>query len=213
MGFFSKNKEKRDDKISELPKLPPLPEMPIKEIYEKKGFTTNIPVEEQPQRKFSLPSYPNSKIGERINQEAIKDAVRDYDEEDNTDNVIKFEPKKSRTQEISDTNQEMQPSIFGPQEKKTTMEMSDWSQEMPKREFSMPKSKKQEPLYIKLEKYENVISTFNEIKLRITEIESLLKNIKEIKMKEEKELDDWEREIHTIKSRLEQIDQEIFKDI
>lgn len=206
MGFFSKNKQKGNDKVPELPNLPPLPEMPIKEIYEKRGFSTNLPVKEQSQKKFSLPSFPDSKIGQKINQETIKEAVTDNEN-------IYFEPKKPRTQEISETKQKMQPSMFIPQAREQTMEMSDWNEVKPKPEFSMPRIKKQEPLFIKLEKYENVISTFNEIKLRITEIESLLKNIKEIKMKEEKELDEWEREIHTIKARLEQIDQEIFKGI
>lgn len=208
MGFFSKNKEKKEDRILELPQLPPLPEMPIKEIYEKRGFETNLPAKEETQKKFSLPSFPDSKFGQRINQEAIKEAISERKEE------IRFDPQKTRTQEISETKQKMQPSMFNTQEtKKSTMEMSDWNEVKPKPEFSMPRMKKSEPLFIKLEKYENVISTFNEIKLRMAEIESLLKNIKEIKMKEERELDDWEREIHTIKARLEQIDQEIFKGI
>ncbi|HRZ85951.1 MAG TPA: hypothetical protein P5277_04195, partial [Candidatus Paceibacterota bacterium] len=73
--------------------------------------------------------------------------------------------------------------------------------------------KKEEPIFIKLEKFENTISTFNEIKLRISEIETLLRTIKSIKQKEESELNEWENELEIIKSRLDQINQEMFKGI
>ena len=87
-----------------------------------------------------------------------------------------------------------------------TYEISDWNQ-------SRQISKQSQPLFIKLETFERAISSFNEIKLRISEIESLLRNIKEIKDREESELNEWESEIEHIKSRLEQINQEIFENI
>ena len=42
--------------------------------------------------------------------------------------------------------------------------------------------KQKEPLFVKLDKVENTISALNEIKLRMSEIDSLLRNLKEIKI-------------------------------
>ena len=42
-------------------------------------------------------------------------------------------------------------------------------------------------------------------------MESMLRKIRDIKLKEEKELSEWENEIESIKSRLEKIDREIFE--
>ncbi len=200
MGFFSKNKNTKEDKVPELPKLPPFPNIP------------QLPVLKKEEENFSLPSLPSSNIGQRINQDMIKGAVsgREDGENDVMDMPIPSEPlQRSR----------MPQSKFSiPSEliKPRTIEMSDYSPQPRQRtefNFQELKIKKSEPLFIKLDKYESTLSTFNEIKLRVSEIESLLKNIKEIKSKEESELDDWEREIQTIKARLDQVDRELFKNI
>ena len=84
-----------------------------------------------------------------------------------------------------------------------TMELSE--------NIQIPKlTKKAEPVYIRLDKFETTIDAFNEIKNKILEIEKLLRKTKEIKMQEEKELDDWERELQIIKTRIESIDKNIF---
>ena len=52
---------------------------------------------------------------------------------------------------------------------------------------------------------------FEDIKTNILEIENLLKNIKDMKKKEEAELLEWEHEIQQAKTKLDQIDRTIFK--
>jgi len=71
-------------------------------------------------------------------------------------------------------------------------------------------SKKIEPVFIRLDKFQNTVETFEEIKEKIIEIEDVLKKIKEEKDKEEKELEEWEKEIQLVKSRIEMIDKNIF---
>ncbi|MBS3092725.1 hypothetical protein J4466_04895 [Candidatus Pacearchaeota archaeon] len=201
MGFFSKNKNIKENKIPELPKLPPLPNAPRLPEIKKEP-------EEEPN--FTLPSLPSSNIGQRINQDMIKGAVSGRNSEENEAEMYlpSEHLQKPRVQEIPN---------FKRMQGSRTLEISDYPQIRPKnsdfQNFQESRTKKAEPLFIKLDKYESTLSTFNEIRLRVGEIESLLRNIKEIKSKEERELDDWEREIQTIKARLDQVDRELFKNI
>lgn len=77
-------------------------------------------------------------------------------------------------------------------------------------DFARPILKEVEPVYIRLDKFETTVQAFEEIKNKIIEIESVLKKTQEIKQKEEKELEDWEREIQIIKARIDSIDKNVF---
>ena len=66
MGWFSKN-EKSEDKVPELPELPKLPALPERE-------------ESEPLHQ--LPSFPDSSLGSKFSQNAIKDAVAGRKEDD-----------------------------------------------------------------------------------------------------------------------------------
>ncbi|MEK6830816.1 MAG: hypothetical protein AABX77_02205, partial [Nanoarchaeota archaeon] len=54
---------------------------------------------------------------------------------------------------------------------------------------------------------------FDEIKERIIDIERLLAKTRELTAKEEKELEEWEREIQILKSRIDSIDNSLFKQL
>jgi hypothetical protein len=71
-------------------------------------------------------------------------------------------------------------------------------------------TKKAEPVFIRLDKFETTIEAFEEIKGKIIEIEDLLKKIKDVKSKEEEELVNWEKEIQIIKGKVDSIDKNIF---
>ena len=73
------------------------------------------------------------------------------------------------------------------------------------------KIKNPEQIFVKLEKFESAIEEFSRIKNKLIDMESMLRKIRDIKLKEEKELSEWENEIESIKSRLEKIDREIFE--
>jgi len=74
----------------------------------------------------------------------------------------------------------------------------------------LKRTKKTEPIYVRLDKFETTVEAFEEIKMKIEEIEDLLKKTREIKSREEKELEEWEHEIQLIKTRIESIDKNIF---
>tara|TARA_Y100000310_G_scaffold24080_1_gene23148 strand:+ start:903 stop:1409 length:507 start_codon:yes stop_codon:yes gene_type:complete len=76
--------------------------------------------------------------------------------------------------------------------------------------FRKSSTKESEPIYVRLDKFETTAQTFEEIKIKIQDIENLLKRTREIKQNEEQELIEWEREIQMIKTRIDLIDKNIF---
>lgn len=75
--------------------------------------------------------------------------------------------------------------------------------------FTKSLPKKEDSVYIRLDKFQATMQAFRDILTRIREIEDLLARTKEIKTREEKELEEWEREIQAIKIRINSIDKEI----
>lgn len=66
------------------------------------------------------------------------------------------------------------------------------------------------PVFVRIDKYQAAVQAFNEIKSQLEEIESSLREIKNLKQQEEQDLANWEAEIETIKTRLSNIDQGVF---
>jgi len=193
MGLFKK--KKAGETVKDIPSLPELPELPgaLELPTLPSESIPNVPaglpkIETQPIAQ-TLPSLPSSPIEQNFNQEAIKHEIR------------KPEPPKSV----------LMPSISQTPlktiEPKRTLELSSPLRETRKQSQM---TKKLEPVFIRLDKFQTTLETFEEIKLKIEEIEDLLSKTREIKQKEEQELADWEREIQMIKSRIDLIDRTIF---
>ncbi len=70
--------------------------------------------------------------------------------------------------------------------------------------------KLKEPIFVKIDKFKDALNNFEAIKKKLTEIEALLKKVKETRSREQEELDMWEREIMTIKDRVASIDGKLF---
>ena len=219
MGFFKKKKESKEP-AQDIPKLPPLPEVPSDRGPANIRDLENI----QEQKPTILPNFPNSSLGEKINQDTIKQAINKEEPKAQIQQSA-LQPPLSQPPQFpaqppiqkieqppKQTSQEIQePETAGNKISEVhSIEMSNWENE---RNQIKPQIKNSEPLFIRLDKFEHAVSTFNEIKLRLSEIDSLLKNIKSIKLKEEQELNEWEKEMETIKSRLDQIDNEIFSKV
>lgn len=189
MGLFRKKEEKKD--LSKIPELPPLPELPpMTEIPSLRSLA----VSKQESEINNLPSFPRSPSAERFSQAAIKQAVSDSGEEAQ-------EGMLDEESSIQAFPQKLQ--INPPKEGPRTFEMADFKPEK--------KTLKAEPLFVRIDKFESALDNFNEIKKKISEIDRLLKDIKEVRSKEEAELAGWEREIETMKARLDSIDKEIFE--
>jgi hypothetical protein len=200
MGWLNKQ-----DKREEVPSLPELPELP--ELPSLEGFSESENFEEQ--KEFNkLPSFPSNSLGNKFSQNAIKEAVSGVEKGD---------------EEVFDANE------FAPS-------MNRNMQMMPQKPFSMPLNKrmqrefepeeipsnfseasrivkKAEPLFIRLDKFEESMELFDKIKKKISEMDKMLEEIKVIKENEEKEIISWERDVQTIKQQIRKIDEDIFSKV
>lgn len=79
-------------------------------------------------------------------------------------------------------------------------------------EFEEPRTnvKKAEALFVKIDKFKSALENFERMKENVSEIEEALRKVKDIKVKEQEELDGWEREIQIIKSQIDSVDKTIF---
>ncbi len=75
------------------------------------------------------------------------------------------------------------------------------------------KVKEAEPVFVRIDKFQESLNIFEKIKKEISEIESKLKDIKKIKEQEEAELEHWQGEISTIKEQIDKIDQDVFSKV
>lgn len=193
MGFFSKN-----DDIPEIPTAPTLPELPKSQTDEKKGLP-------------ELPSFPANSQNENLNQEMVKSAVADNNspEEKNGDVDIQNDIHVTEEPEGGPIIPPM------PSEKlPTQLSIAD----LPRRTLEInPReekfSKEIEPIFVRIDKFQSAQKHFEQIKSKVKEIESVIGKIKDVKSKEEIELKGWTEDIERIKSRLSEIDSDIFNQI
>ncbi|MFH1638557.1 MAG: hypothetical protein ABIB71_09085 [Candidatus Woesearchaeota archaeon] len=69
----------------------------------------------------------------------------------------------------------------------------------------------EKPLFVKIEKYREVMSTVNELKKRLNEASAILTELNKIKEEEERELNSWHDDLELIKERLMSIDKTLFE--
>ncbi len=189
MGLFKKKKKREEERIEKLPDLPELPKLP--EFPKMRGE-----FEEEPLKvPHPLPSFPNNSFGEKFSQNTIKEAVAGKKEGEGVFDADDFASE--------DEMQMMQ--------KPRRLALS---REVPK-EFqeAAGRVRKAEPVFIRLDKFEESMNIFERAKRQISEIEKILRDIKKIKEEEERELMFWEKELQEIKSQIEKIDSEIFSKI
>lgn len=181
MGFFKK-KEKKEEvpRLPEIPKLPELPEFP----ETRENSEERIP---------QLPSFPNGSLGNKFSQNTIKEAItgKKEVEEVKADEFVGRPKREERTQMMQ------RPLIKGDSRR----EMSSFEREKPK---------ETEPIFIRIDRFEEGSQIFEDVKKQISDIETMFEDIKKVKEKEEKELAFWEDEIKQIKEKIEKIENNIF---
>ena len=67
------------------------------------------------------------------------------------------------------------------------------------------------PLFVRIEKYRDVMETLNELKERLKDAGDVLKELQRIKEEEENELASWHSDLETIKEKLMAIDKTLFE--
>jgi len=196
MGWFNKKEKEKKEEVPSLPELPKLPTFP------------DIKSEDQEELLPKLPTFPNNSLGQEFSQNTIKDAIKGKKGDapfPSTNNFLeeKEEPlKKPLTKEGSFSEQIHHEIPKEPTYEQTSKQLA--TEEIPKRI---------EPLFIRIDKFEESSKIFEKLKKQTIEIEKMLKDIKELKTEEEKELILWENKIQTTKQQIEKVDQDIFSKI
>lgn len=186
-------KKEEYGKLPELPNLPELPELPDIDESEEDISTRNI---------HQLPSFPTSPIGERFSRNTIKEAIGGQRRSEGVQNTDEFDSEEKRT-------------MHGLLGKKLTRELPFFKPEITTRkvEGTSRMTRKDEPIFVRLDKFEESLNSFEKIKEQILEIEKTLVDIRKIKEGEEEELEFWENEIQKIKGKIDKIDNDIFSKI
>jgi len=175
---------KKKEEKKEVPKLPELPRLPeLPNIKEDSG-------EKIPQ----LPRFPNGSLGNKFSENTIKEAV-----------AGKKEEKEVEADEFAD-EEEMQKM------REPLVREAGSKKEFPSK-FVNPKTKEAEPIFIRIDKFEEGSKTFEEVKKQTLEIIKTVNDIKSVKENEEKELEFLENEIKKIKEKIDNIDNNIFSKI
>jgi hypothetical protein len=69
----------------------------------------------------------------------------------------------------------------------------------------------EKPLFVKIDKYRDVVSTLNSLKSRLHEADEILATLNTIKDKEAKELAAWHTDLEKIRNQLLDIDKKLFE--
>lgn len=181
MGLFKKKKEVGEE-IPKLPELPSLPEIPGagKKLEYKREIS-------------QLPRYPNSSFGDKFSQNTIKEAVSGGKEGDEDSYANEFDPEKMEMRM-------MQEPLKRPLTREIPLGFKEAAESV----------RSNEPVFIRIDKFEESLKVFGDTKKQLAEIEKLLAHTKNIKEQEEKELQDWENDLRNIKARIEKVDRDLF---
>mgnify|MGYP005632695899 CR=1 FL=1 len=186
MGWFTKDDDEGVPRLPELPKITELPKIPSREINNEK-----LP---------PLPSLPSNALGERFSQNMIKEAVSG---------------EKEVEEEVDEEEPQMMPTL---PTRPLTREIKTHEEIIPKRnipsEFTEAiKRVRNEPIFIRIDKFEESLKIFEETKEQIKELGHMLHETKELKAKEDQELSSWETELQELKSRIGRVDNDLFSKI
>lgn len=200
MGWFNKDDEERIPELPKLPELPNLPDLP--------ELNDNSEIEDFDSQSNKLPSFPSNTLGDKFSQDTIKKAVSG-DERGAEEDADEFDPSDEDYR-----NQMMQSPLKNPTTREITSKERKMSREIPEGfEEAVERVRRAEPVFIRIDKFQESLETFQDAKNKLSEIKNMLSNIKKIKDQEETELQIWEEQIQTIKNQIEKIDQEIFSKI
>ncbi|MFH1503436.1 MAG: hypothetical protein ABIE36_02155 [Candidatus Diapherotrites archaeon] len=205
MGLFDKKNKKEENRryTSELPKVPEPPELP--ELPELPSLDDDYRDEPIPQ----LPSFPLNSLGAKFSQDTIKEAVTGKKEGKEVLNADEFPYENDSEIMHKPLNKNKREDFENYEESEFPIKprYQEISRGFKERSYA---TKKAEPVFIRIDKFEESLGLFENIKDQISEIEHLIKNTKEIKAKEEEELNSWEMQLQEIKKQVERVNQDIF---
>ena len=208
MGLFDK---KKDIEIKELPDLPELPRANNNYTNEQNSLP-NLEIKELP----DLPEYSVTKKGteRELTKEDIPESGMEKSQFEPISSPFEEKPEKSQLTPMMKKLIEPKPIERHVIQKPINTRIIEKPIIIERHNFQKNQvHKKDEEIYIRLDKFQNAVSLFEEIKSQIQEIERNLEKTKQVKKQEEEELGEWEKEIQLIKSKLDSIDKTIFSEI
>jgi hypothetical protein len=219
MGFF-----KKKEVIPTLPTAQPLPAL-------------SPPQNEDPKKDLpELPSFPTGPKNDNLNREMVKSAISEEDaskenkpavelpEKLTVNEIGKDEPMLPSRPAAAPISEPPMPKVPTHKEKSLEPKPEPKPSSIPepptmkapeKIEPSIAASPKRydEPIFVRIDKFQAAQNNFEEIKSKVVEIEAVLKEIKDIKAKEEEELKGWTSEVEDLKAKLSEIDGDIFSQL
>ncbi|MEK6893338.1 MAG: hypothetical protein AABX07_03990 [Nanoarchaeota archaeon] len=212
------NKKEGD---SALPDLPPL-KSPLNQGSNAHPQTEEDE-EDESTEKHVLPSFPDSPIAKGFSQAAIKDAVSDdLDKENEGFKIVEMSdsaipsPPEERIPSITESQpikkqRAITQQISEPPESKSMPLLSEM-EKVSSQSFKTSEPKK-ENIFVKIDKFYSAKKALETAKNQLDQIEELLKKIRETKLKEERELENWERDLMTAKARIREVNENIFEKV
>jgi len=208
MGWFNKQ-EKKDSNEGLMPTLPELPELPK---------LPDFPSNKQPKEDLTqnqLPSLPPSSLGDRFSQNMIKEAVTGKRGEKHPSPPEGMDPSRMHEEEdfeeVEELEEDDEPPMLArpiiPNKPKKAREIP------PSFVDAAEKVKEAEPVFIRIDKFQESLNMFKKVKSKVSEVEELLRDIKTIKEEEEKELESWQEELMQMKDQIAKIDKDIFSKV
>ncbi len=210
-----------------LPQLPTFPDNDLGNRFTQNTIKEAVAGEKEEEEVFAMEDGSGEEMLMMQKPLIKKSFSREYDEYEQSINKSKPEKKFSMEYEEDDSNElpeieenyersepltPIAPPIKSVTPPKKTVKAAPRVIEDDEEKYTVKNymTKKAEPVFIRIDKFEESIKIFQDIKSQISEIEKLIKNTKEIKAKEEEELLSWEKEIQTIKNQIEKVNQDIF---
>ncbi|MEM3405461.1 MAG: hypothetical protein QW117_00595 [Candidatus Pacearchaeota archaeon] len=217
-------KRKREEKNIELPELPNLPEFPpISSISQNKDLNFYEKDFEKRDRDLELSPLPsfkeNDKLKEEVTKTIIKEDINDTNKKFIKEDIEEENLEKSFYNYDKEEKEELE--VIKPQIKAPLIKEIDkkFEKDFEKEDLKEIKinnktsNEKKGPLFIRIDKYKNAIEKIQDVKQQLMEIEKMLRDIKELKEKEEFEIIEWEKEIQSAKSKIDSIDKLLFSEL
>lgn len=217
MGLFGNKKEAKIDNIPRLPELPKLPgqksssipRLPDDKNDEIMGFKKEVAEVHQ------LPSFPSNNLGNKFSQETIKNAISRDESSEEIESIVPQPPQINTKKEIvkKEVPEIRKFQVDVPKQGDSKMKEINGDKMQISKAKEIPKLKENEPIFIRIDKFEESLKVFSRVKQKVSEIEKLLTETKEIKNKEENELDLWGESIQKLKLQIEKVNEDIFSKI
>ncbi len=185
----------KKEEAEHLPDLPPVKPVPDVNLASSEEY------EEDDEQRHGLPSFPDSALHRGFSQAAIKDAVSQSDvgQEQTIGNPMN--QRKFRTVEMEDSfssNRSNFPISPPPFYRNQPMEDS---------------KQKDKDVYIRIDKFYSARKALETTRDKLNEIDELLRKIRETKLREEQELNAWEKELSEVKARVHEVVETIFEKV